>query len=82
MERTEVARLERQVNDEVTTRCPAGAVQRVALLQEGDDPQIGPEELLVRVFAGLAVVPQEVVAGDTDSSQAAAPSRRLLTCWS
>lgn len=32
MERTEMARLEHQVNDEVTTRFPAGAVQRVALL--------------------------------------------------
>jgi hypothetical protein len=80
VERTEMARLERQINDEVTTRFPAGAVQRVALLQQGDDPQIGPDELLVRVFAGLADVPREV-AGDTDSSQAATPSREESLQW-
>ncbi len=76
-----MTRLERQVNDEVLTRFPAGAVQRVALLQEGDEPQVGPEELLVRVFVGLAVVPHEAVAGDSDSSQAAAPSREESLQW-
>jgi hypothetical protein len=77
-----MARLERQVNDEILTRFPAGAVQRVALLQEADDPQVGPEELLVRVFVGLAVVPRDAVAGDTDSGQAAAPSREeSLQSW-
>ncbi len=74
VERTEMARLERQVNDEIRNRFPAGAVQRVALLQEGDDPQVGPEELLVRVFAGLDGMPPEAVA-DADSSKAAEPSR-------
>jgi hypothetical protein len=74
VERTEMARLERRVNDEILTRFPAGAVQRVAVLQETDDSQIGPEELLVRVFVGLAVAPQDAVAGDSDSSHAAAPS--------
>ncbi len=76
-----MTRLERQVNDEVLTRFPAGAVQRVALLQEGDEPQVGPEELLVRVFVGLAVMPHEAVAGDSDSSQAAAPSREESLQW-
>jgi hypothetical protein len=77
-----MARLERRVNDEILTRFPAGAVQRVALLQETDDSQIGSEELLVRVFVGLAVVPHEAVAGDSDSSHAAAPSREeTLQSW-
>ena len=44
--------------------------------------QIGPEELLVRVFVGLAVVPQEAVAGGSVSSDAAAPSREeSLQAW-
>ena len=54
MERTELARLERQVNDEIVSRFPAGAVQRATLLTDQDDPQLGPDELLVRVFAALS----------------------------
>lgn len=77
-----MARLERRVNEEILTRFPAGAVQRVALLQETDDSQIGPEELLVRVFVGLAVVQREAVAGGSDRSHAAAPSReQSLQSW-
>jgi hypothetical protein len=77
-----MARLERRVNDEILTRFPAGAVQRVALLQETDDSQIGPDELLVRVFVGLAAVPQDAVADESDSSQTAAPSREeTLQSW-
>jgi hypothetical protein len=74
VERTEIARLERRVNEEILTRFPAGAVLRVVLLQETDDSQTGPEELLVRVFVGLAGVPQDAVAGDSDGGNAAAPS--------
>ncbi len=82
MERTELTRLERLVNEEVLSRFPAGTVQRVALLQEADDPQIGPEELLVRVFVGLDSGPQEGVAGDTDGSHPAAPDRaESLQSW-
>jgi hypothetical protein len=81
VERTELARLERQVNEEILSRFPAGTVQRVALLQESDDPQLGPEELLVRVFVALDSGP-EGVAGDTESSHAAAPSREeSLELW-
>jgi len=77
-----MARLERRVNEEIRTRFPAGAVQRVVLLQETDDSQIGPEELLVRVFVGLAVVPQDAVAGDSDGGNAAALSREeSLQSW-
>src|SRR5258708_31870647 len=73
VERTEMTRLERQVNDEVLTRFPAGAVQRVALLQEGDQPQVGPEELLVRGFVGLAVMPHEGGAGGREAGPGARP---------
>ncbi len=41
--------LEQQINDEVKKRFP-GVVQRVAVLQYGDDPVIEPGELLVRVI--------------------------------
>jgi hypothetical protein len=82
VERTELARLERQVNEEVLSRFPAGSVQRVALLQETGDPQTGPQELLVRVFVALDSAPQAGVAGDTESSHPAAPSREeSLRAW-
>jgi hypothetical protein len=71
VERTELARLERYVNDEILTRFRAGTVHRVVLLQEADDPDIGPEELLVRVFVVPAASPQEAVA-EAESGGAAA----------
>jgi hypothetical protein len=82
VEPTRLMRLERQANEEILSRFPAGAVQRVALLQEADDPRIGPEELLVRVFVGLDSGSLAGVAGDTESSHAAAPSREeSLQLW-
>ena len=82
MERTELARLERQVNEEILSRFPAGAVQRVALLQQTDDSQTGPPELLVRVFVAWDSAGQDGVAGDTESSHAAAPSwDEALQSW-
>jgi hypothetical protein len=77
-----MALLERRVNEEILTRFPAGAVQRVALLQDSDDAQIGPEELLVRVFVGLALAPPEPMASDSVSSHAAAPNpEESLQLW-
>jgi hypothetical protein len=95
VERTELARLERYVSDEIIGRFPAGAVHRVALLQEDDDPRIGPDELLVRVFVGAArgdgrpspsaaesgAGPQEAVAAETDSVDAAAPGGEDALAW-
>ena len=54
MEQAEVTRLEQLIDREVKARFAPGAVRRVALLQHGDDPAIGPDELLVRVFAGAS----------------------------
>jgi hypothetical protein len=81
VERTELARLERYVNDEIVSRFPAGAVRRVAVLQEADDPQIGPDELLVRVFAGLTAGPQEALAAGTDSRAPAPGGDAALQAW-
>jgi hypothetical protein len=41
---------EREIEHEVRKRFPGGAVQRVTLLHYGDDPEIEPGELWVRVF--------------------------------
>ena len=41
---------EREIEHEVHQRFPGGAVQRVVLLHYGDDPEIEPGELWVRVF--------------------------------
>lgn len=83
MERTELARLERQVSHEILTRFPAGAVDRVALLQDADDPQVGPEELLVRVFIGVAAEPDEAaLASGIDGGPVAVRDRdELLQSW-
>jgi hypothetical protein len=52
-------RLQRMIDVELKARFPAGAVQRVALLQSGDDPQIEPGDLLVRVFIPGGARPED-----------------------
>ena len=42
--------IEREIADEVRTRFPGVAVQRVRLLQYGDHPMIEPGDLWVRVL--------------------------------
>ena len=42
--------IEREIEDEVHKRFPGDAVRRVVLLHYGDDPEIEPGELFVRVF--------------------------------
>lgn len=54
MERAAIERLQQKLDEQVKERFPDGAVQRVALLQYGDDPVIEPGELLVRVFIEAA----------------------------
>jgi hypothetical protein len=53
MDQAAISKLEQQIDDEVNKRFP-GAVQRVAVLQYGDDPVIEPGELLVRVILKAA----------------------------
>ena len=50
MDRNVLDVIEREIDDEVRTRFPGAAVRRVALLQHGDDPQIEPRDLWVRVI--------------------------------
>src|ERR1039458_1390807 len=49
MERAAIDRIQRRIEDELATRFPGSAVQGVALLQYGDDPEIEPGELVIRV---------------------------------
>ena len=54
MDRAAIERLERLIDEEVKKRFPGGAVQRIAVLQYGEDPVIEPGELLVRVIIEAA----------------------------
>ena len=49
-DRDVLAALEREIEDEAKTRFPGGAVSRVRLLQYGDDPEVEPGDLWVRVI--------------------------------
>jgi TPR repeat protein len=46
--------LQIKLDEQVKARYPDGGVQRVVLLQHGDDPAVEPGELLVRVFIKVA----------------------------
>jgi hypothetical protein len=50
VERADLDRIERVITRELTERLGADALQRAVVLQYGDDPAIGPGQLLVRVF--------------------------------
>jgi hypothetical protein len=49
-DRTVIDSIEREIEHEVRKRFPVDAVQRAVLLHYGDDPEIEPRELWVRVF--------------------------------
>jgi hypothetical protein len=59
MERAELDHIGNEIDQELKTRFPSGAVRRVAVLQHGDDPMIEPGELLVRVFIETAAGPED-----------------------
>ena len=50
MEQAELDRLQEQFGQLVRERFPGAAVQRVAVLGYGDDPEIEPGQLLARVY--------------------------------
>jgi hypothetical protein len=49
-DRSALAALKREIEDEAKIRFPGGAVSRVRLLQYGDDPEVEPGDLWVRVI--------------------------------
>jgi Peptidase family S41/N-terminal domain of Peptidase_S41 in eukaryotic IRBP len=59
VERAEREQVERVINRELAGRFGEGAVQRAVLLQHGDDPAIGPGQLMVRVFVPAPDGPQD-----------------------
>lgn len=54
MERAELDRVQQQFGELIRERFPGTDVQRVAVLQYGDDPEIEPGELLARVYISAA----------------------------
>ncbi len=50
MEQAALDQLRQLIEDEVKGRFPGGAIERVALLQYGDEAVVEPGELVVRVF--------------------------------
>jgi len=54
MERAALDHIQQKIEDEVKERFPGCAVQRVAVLQYGDDPVIEPGEFAVLVFIETA----------------------------
>jgi hypothetical protein len=50
MERAALDRMERELDAEVRKRLPDAPIQRVAVLQYGDEPEIEPGELLARII--------------------------------
>ena len=54
----ELDQLERVLNRELRERFSPGSVQRATVLRYGDDPAIGPGQLMVRVFVPVTGGPQ------------------------
>jgi hypothetical protein len=66
MDRAALDALQSKLEEQVKEHFPDGGVQRVVLLQHGDDPQVEPSGLWVRVFVKVA----GAVAPDYEGSQA------------
>ena len=54
----ELEQIERLLNHELRERFSADVVERATLLRHGDDPAIGPGQLMVRVFVPAAGGPE------------------------
>jgi hypothetical protein len=50
MDRAVFDSIEREIDDEVRTRFPSGVIKQAVLLHHGDDPEIEPGELWVRIL--------------------------------
>jgi hypothetical protein len=66
MDRAALDAMQSKLDEQVKEHFPGGGVQRVVLLQHGDDPQVEPGGLWVRVFIKMAGTP------DGEGSQARA----------
>ena len=61
LDRAVLDQLQTRLGEQVKAHFPGGGVQRIALLQHGDDPSVEPGDLLARVF---------IEAGEAPSHQA------------
>lgn len=70
MDKAEVERVQRLLDEDVRGRFPEGTIEQVALLQYGDDPAVEPGKYVVRVIvAGNREKPElERVAHQLDAS--------------
>jgi hypothetical protein len=59
VEQAALDQLRQLVEDEVKARFPGAAIERVALLQYGDEAVVEPGELVVRVFVAAAGAQEE-----------------------
>ncbi len=50
MERAALEHLQQMIEDEVKARFPGGGIERVVVLQYGDEPVVEPGELAIRIF--------------------------------
>jgi hypothetical protein len=50
LDRAVLDHLQTTLDEQMKERFPGGGVERIALLQHGDDPSVEPEDLLARVF--------------------------------
>jgi hypothetical protein len=73
MERTALDRLAARLDQQVKEHFPDGGVHQVALLQHGDDPQVEPGDLWVRIYFNVAGLP-----ADHEGAQA---RRHPLEVW-
>ena len=49
MEQAELDRIRQQFNEEVRRRMPGAPIERIEVLQHGDDPEVEPGQVLARV---------------------------------
>jgi hypothetical protein len=60
VEKAALDQIQQKIEDEIKTRIPDDSIQRVAVLQYGDDPVVEPGELAIRIY---------VAAGDEENER-------------
>ena len=78
LDRAEREQLQSSLEEQVKEHFPDGGVQRIALLQHGDDPSVEPGALLVRVFIEEAGEDPSLRAWDRDHEAMIRELRREL----
>lgn len=74
MEQAEIEHLRQQFDAEVRRRFPDAPIERVEVLQYGDDPEIEPGQVLGRI---VIEAPDSTAEGDTDKTDKEERGRRL-----